>query len=302
MTAPVLAYGVTDRYTLALAVPVYSVQVNADAGFKKSGDGTTFVNKACESDLDKCNESKDKLNNAVNEKLKRLGYQPISNQNFTAMADARVVGKFMVSSIDRPGVNSSLTLRHEITVPTGKTPDPDNALAVAVGDGQWDLGAGLIHDLTFDHDLRWNAFGSYLAQLPANMVRRLPTSPTDSLSADKEMVNVDFGDIVTLGTSLNYEFAGTGFTTGLGYQLQHMTKAAVKDGAFTSDRYRLLENELPARTLHTALLMAGFSTVEFYKQKKFVIPMQANLGYSKAIAGINATTNSMFMAEMVLFF
>ena len=116
------------------------------------------------------------------------------------------------------------------------------------------------------------------------------------------MVNVDFGDIVTLGTSINYELPGTGFSTGIGYQFQHMTKASVKDGAYSSDRYRLLENELPARTLHTALLMAGFSTVEFYKQKKFVIPMQANLGYSQALAGINATTNSMFMAEMVLFF
>lgn len=303
VTAPVLAYGVTDKYTLAVAVPVYNVKMSADAGFVKSNDGESFIAKACESDLDKCNESAGKLNNAVGEKLKRLGYKPIANQDFTAISDVRVVGKYVISerTLD-DSTKSQLTLKHELTAPTGSTPDPDNVLAVPVGDGQWDVGAGLIHDLTFARDFRWNAFGGYVAQLPAQMTRRLPTSATDSLSADKENLSVDLGDIMVAGTSLNYELPNTGISAGLGYNYQRMGKAGVTNGSYEANRYRLLENELPARTLHTAVVMAGISTVDFYKRKKFVIPLQANLGYSRALAGMNATTNSMFMAEMVLFF
>jgi hypothetical protein len=49
-------------------------------------------------------------------------------------------------------------------------------------------------------------------------------------------------------------------------------------------------------------MMAGFSTVEFYKQKKFFLPFQANISYSAPIAGRQSTTNPMLAAELVMFF
>lgn len=298
VTAPVLAYGVTEKYTLAVAVPVYDVQLSTATGFVRSNAGQAFIDKAAESDLDKANEAAGKLNNAIGEKLKRLGYRPISDQNYTALSDVRIVGKYVLHQ----DAQQMLTLRHEATAPTGQTPDPDSVLAVPVGDGQWDFGAGVVYDRYVLRDLRWNVYGNYIAQLPGTMTRRLPTSATDALSADKEALRVDLGDLITSGTSLNYEIAGTGITTGVGYHFQHMAKASIQDGSFASYRYRLLENELPSRTLHSAIIMAGISTVDFYKAKKFALPMQANIGYSRPIAGVNATTNAMLMAELVLFF
>lgn len=296
--APVLAYGVTDNYTLAVAVPIYTVRVDSDAGFKRDSQGQLFVDTASAQNVEKGNEAAGKLNNAIQEKLKRLGYKPIEDQNLNLLGDIRLVGKYLLA---QDSIHT-LTLKHETTLPTGKTPDPDNVLALPIGDGQWDAGLTLISDVKLDRDVRLNAFGGYVAQLPATMTRRLPTAPNDSLSADKEDVIVNLGDVIVGGTSLNYEMPGSPFTIGVGYQFQRMGKAAIKDGAFDSSRYRLLENELPVRILHSGLLMAGFSTVDMYKRKKFVAPIQANLSYSRALAGMNATTNSMLMAELVLFF
>ena len=48
--------------------------------------------------------------------------------------------------------------------------------------------------------------------------------------------------------------------------------------------------------------MGGFSTVEWFKQKKFFYPFQANVAYSRALAGRNVTSNDVVAAELVLFF
>ncbi|MBL7717114.1 MAG: hypothetical protein JNL01_16745 [Bdellovibrionales bacterium] len=296
--APVLAYGVTDSYTLAVAVPIYTVRVDSDAGFIRAGQGQQFVDQAASVNVEKGNEAAGKLNNAIQEKLKRLGYKPIEDQTLNVLGDLRLVGKYLFYQDEI----KTLTLKHEATLPTGRTPDPDNVLAIPIGDGQWDAGLSLITDVKLAPMIRLNAFGGYIAQLPATMTRRLPTSPTDSLSADKEGVIVDLGDILVGGTSVNYEVQGSPFSIGVGYQFQRMAKASVKDGVFESSRYRLLENELPVRILHSGLVMAGFSTVDMYKRKKFIAPIQANLAYSRALAGVNATTNSMLLAELVLFF
>lgn len=296
--APVLAYGVTDDYTLAVAVPIYSVQMDQDAGFIKSSQGQAFIDQVTANNVEKADEAKNKLNNAINEKLKRLGYQTLTDQQFQSVGDVKLVGKYVLKKES----DYAVTLKHEVTFPTGAVANPDNALAIPIGDGQWDAGLGIIYDQAFLNDFTWNSFAFANAQLPALMTKRLPTSATDSLSADKEQVLIDLGDVLSGGTSVSYSIPGVGITTGVGYQIQYMAKASVQNGVYAENRYRLLENELPSRTLHSLLVTAGFSTVEMYKQKKFFLPLQANLAYSQALAGINATTNSMLSAELVLFF
>ena len=49
-------------------------------------------------------------------------------------------------------------------------------------------------------------------------------------------------------------------------------------------------------------LMAGFSTVEWFKNKQFVYPFQANLVYTHPLKGRNASTADVFAGELVLFF
>ncbi len=301
--APVFSIGLTDWWTAAIAAPIYFVNIHATSAFVAGPSAQRVIDEANKSGIEKANEVADKLNNAVNEKLARLGYQPIANKSFTALSDIRIINKFKVLESGDAGMMHTVTLKGEATLPTGRVQSPDDLLSIPVGDGQWDLGAGVIYDLTLASIIRLNAFGGYTAQLPSTMEHRLPTSATDSLSADKERVWKDLGDLASTGSSVSLDLPGTGVTLGAGYMYQFMNTTSVRNGTIAAaSRYRLLEDLFPLRDLHSGLLMVGFSSVEMFKAKRFPLPFQANLTYSAPFGGRNSTTNSMLQTELVLFF
>jgi hypothetical protein len=299
-------------------VPIYFVNIKATTAFVASPEARDFLNEVEKSGPDKANEAVEKMNNAVNDKLARLGYEPIASKSFTAISDVRWVNKFRVLDATTGAFSHTLSLKAETTIPTGQSQSPDDLLSIPVGDGQWDIGAGVAFDeawairsdmsrddfsgLSFNADLRFNVFAGYVAQLPAYADVRIPNSAADPLSADKERVWRDFGDTIQTGASLTLDILGTGFTLGAGYMYQYMPKTTVSNGSFESARYRLLEDQYPERDLHSGILMAGFSTLDYFRAKKFPVPFQANVTYSAPLAGRNATTNSMFQAELVMFF
>ena len=295
---PVFAMGLTEKLTLAVALPIMNVQVSADTGFEKSAEGQAFISEICTKDPIKCNEAKDKLNNAVNQKLVNKGYDPIESTTISGLGDARLVAKYRLWQDDV----QAISMRAELTAPTGIAPNADRALDIPTGDGQWDIGTGVIYDLKILRDLTWNTYGGISAQLSDELDRRLPVSETDAISADKERVQRNLGDILTAGSSLSYFVPSLGLTLGAGYTYQHMTKTTYQNGAFEEYRYRLLENEYPSQTIHSGILQAGFSTVEFFKSGRFPVPFQANFAFSHPFAGKNVTTNNVLAGEVVMFF
>ena len=295
---PVVAMGITEKWTLAAAIPIMNVDLSAATGFSKNDQGQAFIEDICATDVVKCNEAKDKLNNAINRKLTDNGYEPIESRTVKGIGDIRVINKVQLANDEA----YALALRSEVGLPTGTAPNVNRAVDVPTGDGQWDVGAGLTADIKLTPELTFTTFGQYLAQLPACLERRLPVSATDSISSDKELLLRDLGDQVNMGTSVTNFFPKRGLTLGLGYNFQFQNKTSFEDGQFESFRYRLLENDAPLQALHSAVLAAGFSTVEWFKAKTFVLPFQANVVYSMPFAGRNATTNSTLAAELVLFF
>ncbi len=295
---PVFAIGLSERLTLATALPLMNVQISTDTGFSKSAEGQAFISEICTKDPVKCNEAKDKLNNAVNQKLVNKGYEPIESKTISGLGDARLVAKYLAFKNE----TTAVSVRGELTLPTGIAPNADLALDIPTGDGQWDVGTGMILDYRLQPDLTFNAYAGYSLQLADSLERRLPVSETDAISADKEMLQRNLGDIITAGSSMSYLFPRTGVTIGAGYTYQHMTKTTYQDGAFESFRYRLLENEYPMQTIHSGILSAGFSTVDFFKAGKFPVPFQANFAFSHPFAGQNVTTNNVMAGELVMFF
>jgi hypothetical protein len=105
-----------------------------------------------------------------------------------------------------------------------------------------------------------------------------------------------------MGTSISHVFPSLGIVTAAGYNFQYMTGQTFSRGALLAERYVFLEDQTPAESLHSATLMAGFSTVEWYQSKKFVYPFQANFVYSHPFMGKNVTTNDVVSGELVMFF
>lgn len=314
---PVLAYGINERLTVAVAVPIVNVDVSVDKGFLRSGIGAQFVAGAAKCDPAqtaagtadpaacpdpaKGAEAAEKLNNGIDRKLRQLGYRPMESERIAGVGDIKAVLKYSLAKSER----DELAMKTEFTLPTGRGPDADRALDVPTGDGQWDVGAGLVYDrrlTAVSRDLRWNIHGTYVAQLADRLERRLPTSATDSLSADKELMNRDLGDQISTGTALAYTLPAVGVTLGGGYGYQRQFATAFSGTTYARERYDWLEAEVPAQELHSVYASAGFSTVDWYQGGKFFYPLQANLTYSRPFAGRNATTNEVVSGELVLFF
>ena len=294
---PVLAWGVTDRLTLAVAVPIMKVQISADTGFESNEDGNRFLNTLSAQDPVKADEVKGALTNGIQQKLEQKGYEPLRSHTVQGVGDIKLVGKYLLSQKEQDAV----ALKCDLTLPTGRAVSPDKAVDAPLGDGQTDFGFSLIWDRMLTESLKLNTYSGYTIQFANSVVKRIPTA-TESLSDVKETLRRKLGDVATAGTSLSYEFSSVGLTVGAGYSFQYLTPTIYQDGQYESYRYRLLEADSPLQALHAATLSAGFSTVDWFKAKKFVLPFQANLAYSRPLIGRNVTKNDVVTAELVLFF
>lgn len=297
---PALAWGVTERMTLALAVPVYRVDIQADTGFVRSNQGQAFVDAICKTSPEKCNEAAAKLNNATARKLARLGYDPIQSEEFSELGDVRLISKYQL--VKRP--NQQVTLKSELLFPTGRRANVDRALDIPTGDGRFKLGAALIYN-------RWlplgvlTTFGGYTAQLPHSMERRLPVSATDSLSNDRAELTRRWGDLVVLGANYSVPISSVGLTVTGGYNFQYQSRSKYSGPATdprTVARYRHLEDLEPAQRMHSMLAALEFSTVEWYRAGQFALPFQARMMWSHPLAGRNVPNNDVVSGEMVFFF
>ncbi len=296
---PVLAMGITDKFTAAVAVPIMNVKVDTATGFVKSADGQKFIDEATKANTFKGVEAQTKLNDAINQKTTRLGYsEGVTDKTVKGVGDIKVVGKYLAYSDE----DNAIGIKGDVTLPTGIKPNADKVIDVPTGDGQWDIGASAIYDRKLVEGLNFNAYSGYTVQLSDRLERRLPTSATDSLSADKEMLDRNLGDVFSTGTSLAYTFDGVGLTLMSGYNYQYMAQTTYSRGTFAEERYKLLEAEMPLQSIHAGTVGLGVSTVEFFKQKRFPLPLQGNLTFSHPFAGRNVTTNNVVMAEFVMFF
>ncbi len=294
---PILAVGITDRLTTAIAVPVMRVDVSVATGFVASADGKKFIEAASFADPVKGQEAAEKMNDAINQKLSRYGYEPIKSFTQTSLGDIKVVNKY---SLYRNELNA-ITLKADVTLPTGRAPNVNRVIDPPVGNGYWGLGGTAIYDFYLTRWLTWNNMGGYTSAIPDRIERRIPLAAGDPLSPDKEFVTRDVGNQAIAGTSLQFK-TPLGVSTGIGYNVQYQGSTTYKGTLFDQKRYQYLGALQPSQTLHTATAQVGFSTVDFYKNKKFPLPFQTNLAFTKSIAGRNAQQADLISGEIVMFF
>jgi hypothetical protein len=295
---PVLAWGITDRLTIAAVMPIVHIDVTADTGFVQNATGQAFVQHAAEHSPQQGDEAARKLNNAVSDRLQQLGYLPIGTTSIDHLGDSQLVAKYNTWN---DGVNS-LSLKGVLTVPTGQAPNVNAALDIPTGDGQFDLGAGVVYDRMITEDLRWNTNVSYTNELSDSLQRRIPMTSDDPLSADIENVSRTRGDLYSIGTSMNYSFPSIGVNTGAGYMYQYQGRTHFTGSEFDPIRYTWLSQQTPLEDMHSLTLAAGFSTVDWFKMKKFVYPFQVNFTYTHPLAGRNVESDDLVMGELVMFF
>jgi len=301
---PALAVGVTERWTMAVAVPILTVQYNVATGFVPDPKGNSFLeavnNAQTPPDAEETyNRTATRTVDPVNTKLAELGYDPVRSGTVSSVGDIQLVSKYLLHKDD----SNSICLKNQVVMPTGIGPNANRAVDVPTGSARWAMGAGLIYDRQLPADFRWNVFGNALALMPNRMEKRIPTSATDSLSGDKETLNRRLGAQFQLGTAVDQRFPSIGVVVGAGYNAQYLTQQTYEPGTSVDPiRYTYLDALKPEEVLHTVSLTAGFSTVEWYRAKKFFYPFQANLTYTRPVFGRNVNSTDLIGGELVLFF
>lgn len=295
---PVFAMGITDRLTLALALPIYHVDLQPKVGFQKNASGERWVQNRLRDEAESAHTAQKKLNQPIETKLKNYGYNPIRPRVIQSIGDMQVIGKYSVYENETDAV----AIKPVLTLPTGKGPDVNELIDIPTGDGQVDFGVTGIWDHALSSFFTVSTYAGYTVQFADQIERRIPKEADDPLSKDKEFVRRKLGDVVNTGTYLTMgsSTGGLGFT--LGYNFQFMQKTSFEGTKYAANRYTALEAQNPYQALHSGVMSLGYATIDHYRRGEFLFPFRVALSYSQPFAGRNVGTQSVFATDLILFF
>ena len=183
-------------------------------------------------------------------------------------------------------------------LPTGKVEDPDILQDLALGDGQTDLLLRLHVDFLGIKKLCLDGTVRYDIQLPDKQTKRVPDSVDHPVTANKEVVKRNLGDIFQFEFMGKYEFAQP-LSGGVKYLYVKKAKDHI-DGNMGFN-YSSLEDETNMEH-HNAFVFLEYSTLPMYTEKKFSVPLNLKFEYRNRFAGRNNATKSQYLAFSADFF
>ena len=299
---PILAWGITRKWTAALVVPVVTVRTHVDTGFVAYPPLQVLAEQLVDEGKGfKAQEMKEKTDGAIADKNDRYAYEPLlsspSYREETGLGDVRLVNKIQISK----KTDYTLALVQELVLPTGREADLDRAVDVPIGDGQFDLGLGAIAEYNLSGRSRLWTRLNYTWQSPDQVGKRVPESADSSLSPDIDgQVSRDLGDglYFSAGGSL---IAGQGIKLQAQYSFQYKERDEYRGDEYEAFRYGFLGLNSEQR-LHALQLGVNFSTISRYKKKQFPVPLDFNVVWGIPVAGKNVTKDASVVAEAAIFF
>ncbi len=294
---PILAFGFTDFLTSAIVFPIYRLNINV--AFQETEEGKKLINELCKTSPTKCNEVAHNLNNSVDNKLKELGYEPLNSTSITELGDLMFIEKLRLFSDDL----SSFGLKATLSIPTGKTANPNKLIDAATGDGIYKSELLALYNFEFIKNTFFDIYAQTTFHFPGTQEKRLPRKSGEFLSPDKYLLYKGFSYLYGTGFTLSHKLNKLGLTISTTYTFQHQTKNIYSSNVpEINSRCTYLEELESAQTLHSFTLGLQFSTVEWYLKKDFPLPFQFSFIYSHPFYGKNAYSADVFSAEMVTFF
>ncbi|MCB0348400.1 MAG: hypothetical protein KDD37_06165 [Bdellovibrionales bacterium] len=303
---PIIGYGINDHHSIGLIVPVYTIKTSVATSFVTSAAGEQWY-KSIASPSTKA-QIKEQLEGALSSTLQTYGYDPLQSEEVSALGDIRFVHKVLLGEIGDPLVGSHRLLwRNEIAAPTGRQPNADKVIDLATSDGQWDLGTGLNYEysehfkeLNLPVSYALSAFYNY--QMADSLERRIPIAEGSSISPDKEKVDRKLGDQISLMASASVGNGRDGSSLAVGYNYQYMFATKFDGSAYSSERYRWLEDLNQDAELQSMLVVYSYSTVDKFLNKSFPVPLTWTLSYAQPLRGNNVNDTRTYYTELQFFF
>jgi hypothetical protein len=189
--------------------------------------------------------------------------------------------------------------------PTGRQDDPDDLVDIPFGLGAYAILLRLHHDYMLSNlwkdpgtrgtpeapqpgDLILNGTFRYDWVLPERSTRRVPNDPTNAITANRERVTTDYGDRFEFELSARYGLARGLWISAL---YRHAFKTADEVTGTQHFAYQTLEKDTDSRE---DLYIVGltYSTLHWYMEKKFPVPLSASVSFRDRFAGAGPRTST----------
>ncbi len=294
--APVHAYGLTSKWTVAVGVPVIHYQ--SKVALSQSGSNVDVLkNKLGLSPelVSAFNELSGSLVDSAQKELAVRGYKPLVNHDTTFLGDVQLVSLYQIFNNKK----TALLSRTVFNLPTGPKGDPDDLTDLnTFGATSIDEVGVLTHMI--NSKFRVSGIATLRYNVPDRLEKRVPTNSDDALpdASTKEMVGRKTGDMVQLGVSTMYWFLNR-WSAGAGLDL--MTKAADTFSGDRGTRYDLLSSGTNA-TSATMRLGVTYDTINAYLAKQAFMPGMITYTYSDVIRGLNVARQTTHELWFTMFF
>lgn len=293
--APIFARGMSDEWTLALALPLITYQnkisITHDHSnleyYRRQFSGLSQeLDEALNTDLAQ----------ATNEILRKKGYRPLSDRDESFLGDTQVAAVYKILE----ATESALIYQAVVGLPTGPAYSPEDLGALNIfGRTSWQS--------TLAYSRRWGTSGwswmpyfSCLLYLPDEVQARVPAGEDDVLPepTSQEKVHRHLAPTLGFGSNFFYEFKDR-WIAGAAYELTQ--KGADSFGGNQRGRYDLLARNTASRAARVKAELT-YTSVKSYLNKNALLPLMLSLEVSDTIAGMNVERQLVQEVNLMLFF
>jgi len=292
-----IQYGLTNRVTVGIRIPYWWLKNDVDAKLDTT-NATVGINPAVppvglaplfvpgtrpftENDV------QDLLGNGLDTNgdgtvdIAGFGYKRFKTWEDNGLGDIELGFRYQYLKLE----DWRLAFVSGVRMPTGQTDDPDKLTDLGFGSGTWALLFRSNNDYTGIKNLTMNFTFKYDLLLPDKETRRVPDDVNQPITANREKVRRNLGDVFTLEGSASYQFLDAFNISALYYYYFKLKDKVSGDEGF---RYETLEEESDA-SAHSFIGSLSYSTIPLFRQKKFPLPLVASIAYENVFAGENNT-------------
>lgn len=297
-TIPVLAWGITDKLTLGVGVPIVYSKTTIDTGWEVSPAGQRaideFYNKGYGAKID---DYRALLMNVVQTKIEAYGYKPLTAEERTDIGDVNLGLKYLAYSKNKLAV----AIAPKIVIPTGREADVDKVVDLAPGSGLWSAGVSAVTDYSATSKVTLTGSAGYSYQIEGEKSVRVPRSGNETISPDVDRhVIKKPGDSVSTSAAAKYKITDL-ISTGAGYTLAYKNADSYRGSAYSPERYSYLERDT-WQNMQAGLISLSGSTVPLYKKGKFALPLDTTFSISRVFEGRNVSQITMAIFELAAYF
>jgi hypothetical protein len=296
--APIHAHGITDKWTIAVGVPIIHYKNNI--ALTQEGSNLDAIQKQAGGISPELDSAFDELHaglvQSAQKELAGKGYKPLQNVDTTFVADTQLVSLYQIFNNKRLALLTKTTLN----LPTGPKDDPDDLTDLS-DFGQTNVSEGAVLTYMLLPKLRVSGLLTGTYGIPDTIDKRVPTSANDSLpdASTKENVHRQIGSSLSLGVSTMYWFTQK-WSAGAGYDI--VTKGADRYwGDRATSHYNLLESD-SNQIAHHVRFGISFDTISSYLAKQAFMPAMVTYTYSDTISGINVSRQTIHELWLTMFF